>query len=77
MPPAPDTDCRPSATESQAAWARLIAKIYEVDPLRCRKCGSQMRVLALITDPEGVRKILKHLIKIGRPPPGLDPHSVN
>ena len=77
MAPPPDIDFGPSAKGSQAAWTRLLAKIYEVDPLRCRKCGSEMRVLAVITNPDEVRKILKHLIKIGRSPPGLDPLSLN
>jgi len=40
-----------STKESRAAWARLLAKVYEVDPFRCSRCGSQMRALALITDP--------------------------
>jgi len=31
-----------------------------------------MRILAVITEPEEVRKILRHLVKIGRSPPGLD-----
>ena len=40
-------------------------------------CGSPMRILALITDAAEVKKILRHLIKIGKPPPGLDPDSLN
>ncbi|MDP3011563.1 MAG: hypothetical protein Q8N27_02495 [Candidatus Hydromicrobium sp.] len=28
------------------SWARLIKKIYEVDPLICPKCGGQMRIIA-------------------------------
>jgi len=36
-----------------------------------------MRILSVITDPGEVKKILRHLIKIGRPPPGLDPASLN
>jgi hypothetical protein len=32
-----------------------------------------MKLLAVITDPAEVRKILRHLITIGRAPPGLDP----
>jgi hypothetical protein len=31
-----------------------------------------MWILAAITEPEEVRKILRHLVKIGRSPPGLD-----
>ena len=25
------------------AWARLLAKVYEIDPLVCPKCGSEMK----------------------------------
>ena len=28
-------------------------------------CGSSMRILAVITEPEEVRKILRHLVKVG------------
>jgi hypothetical protein len=35
-----------------------------------------MNVIAVITDPEEVYKILRHLAKIGRSPPGLDPNFV-
>jgi hypothetical protein len=66
-----------SAKQTRSAWARLIAKVYEVNPLRCTRCGSPMRILAVITDAAEVRKILRHLIKIGKPPPGLDPDSLN
>ena len=59
----------------RSAWARLIAKVYEVDPLICPLCGSEMKLVAVITDLSEVRKILRHLIKIGRSPPGLDSSS--
>ena len=65
-----------SDQESCSTWARLIAQVYEVDPLTCSRCGSPMRILAVITEPEEVKKILRHLLKVGRPPPGLDPNSV-
>jgi hypothetical protein len=42
-------------------WARLIQKIYEVDPLTCPKCGGIMRILAFIEDQEVIKAILKHL----------------
>ena len=59
------------------AWARLLAKVYEVDPLVCPKCGSEMRVIAVIQDPVEIRDILAHLVKTGRAPPGLDPALLN
>jgi len=42
-------------------WARLIQKIYEVDPLTCAKCQGRMRVIAFINDQDVIRKILEHL----------------
>jgi hypothetical protein len=42
-------------------WARLIQKIYEVDPLVCPKCTGPMRVIAFIEQAEVIRKILQHL----------------
>ena len=36
-----------SARPSRASWARLIAKVYEADPLICRYCGSPLRIMAV------------------------------
>jgi len=47
------------------------------EALKCSKCGSTMKVVAIITQADEVRKILMHLVKIGRPPPGFDPSSLN
>ena len=49
------------AARAKAAWARLIRKVYEADPLECPKCKGPMRVIALIDDPPVVRRILEHL----------------
>jgi hypothetical protein len=61
----------------RSAWAKLIAKVYETDPLVCPRCGSEMSFIAVITDPVEVRTILRHLVKIGRSPPGFDPSTLN
>ena len=49
------------AARARSAWARLIHKVYEVDPLRCPKCGAQMHIVALIDDAAVIRRILEHL----------------
>ena len=49
------------ASRAKAAWARLIRKVYEVDPLECPKCKGPMRVIALIEDAGVIRRILEHL----------------
>jgi hypothetical protein len=38
-------------------WARLIQKIYEVDPLACPRCKDEMRIMAFIEGEEVVEKI--------------------
>jgi hypothetical protein len=43
------------------SWAQLIKRIYEVDPLICPSCGSEMKVIAFITEHDVVDKILRHL----------------
>jgi hypothetical protein len=50
-------------------WARLLRKMFEVDPLVCLRCGAPMNVVSIITDPATVDKILAHL-RSGR---GHDP----
>ena len=57
-----------SEKKSKQTWAGLIKKIYEVDPLICPKCGFEMAVLAIITNPEEIQKILTHLRKNKSPP---------
>ena len=49
------------AARARSAWARLIHKVYEVDPLQCPKCGAPMHVIALIDDAAIIRRILEHL----------------
>ncbi len=45
----------------KANWARLIQKVYEVDPLECANCGATMRIIALIDNADIIKRILKHL----------------
>ena len=67
-----EEECTVTEKASRKAWARLIAKIYEIDPFLYPKCGSEMRVVAVIQNTAEIRRILKHLAKIGRAPPGVD-----
>jgi len=43
------------------SWVRLIRKVYEADPLTCPKCGKNMKVIAVITDPKQAKRIATHL----------------
>ncbi len=39
-----------SSKEAKQNWARLIQKIYEVDPLICPKCEGSMKIVAFIEE---------------------------
>lgn len=46
----------------RTAWASLLARVYQVDALRCPACGAgRLRVIAAITAEPVVKKILDHL----------------
>lgn len=57
-----------SSKASGQSWARLIQKVYEVDPLVCPKCGHAMKVISVVTDPSEVNKIMECLKRNNAPP---------
>lgn len=61
-------DQLPALIESDVAfkqfrnnWAKLIQKIYNVDPLLCPRCRGTMRIISFIEDEAAIEKILRHL----------------
>ena len=62
-----------SGKAARRSWARLIRKVYEVDPLECPECGSRLRIVAFIEDGFVVHKILKHLMLWEEPIPRAPP----
>ena len=61
------------------AWARMLRKVFEVDPLLCPRCrGVEMEIVARITDLDVVDRILRHrrargLASAFDPPPARAP----
>jgi hypothetical protein len=51
----------PPRRRCSPSWARLIAKVYQVDPLVCRDCGGPLRIIAYLHDQGAIRRILDHL----------------
>ena len=42
-------------------WARMMKRTWGFDALKCPKCARRMHVVATITEPDVVKKILDHL----------------
>ena len=62
-------DDSPAARSRRRSWARLLRRIFEVDPLLCPQCGVEMKRVAVIQDLGVADRILAHLRRIG----GNDP----
>ena len=52
---------QPKKRRCSPSWARLIAKVFQADPLVCKRCGGPLKVVAYITDTVAIRRILDHL----------------
>ena len=48
-------------------WAQRLKRVFDIDITICPRCGGRLRVIADITDPTTIEKILNHL---ARAPPG-------
>jgi len=49
-------------------WAALLKRVFEYDVTVCENCGGKVKVLAVITDPAVIRRILDHLHLPTAPP---------
>jgi len=61
--------------QARRRWAELLRRIFEVDPLACPHCGAEMRVVAFVTEPHIIDRILEHLRRTAptRPRPRAPP----
>ena len=58
------------AATSRVPWALLLRRCFDVDVSRCARCGGNVRVRAVVTDPAVAADILASLAnKRARDPP--------
>jgi hypothetical protein len=58
----------------------LIKKVYEADPLLCRRCSRPLKIVSLIDAPSVIERILRHLKlwdRPERPPPASAPGALH
>ena len=56
----------PARTARSLTWMQRLKRVFDIDLSRCAQCGGAMQVIAEITDPAVIDRILAHLGK-GRP----------
>jgi hypothetical protein len=70
-----DTEFR---KKSRMTWAALIKCVFEVDPLKCPRCGGTMKVISFIEchQSDVIEKILKHCGLWIETPPRAPPGEI-
>ncbi len=58
--PEPEIPDFPARQASKRTWAQLLARVFDVDGLKCPSCeDGRLRIVAFITSPDTVRTILE------------------
>jgi hypothetical protein len=65
----PREDRASHLTPRRLRWAALLQRVFEIDALRCPRCGSTLRLIAAIEDPAIARRILACIGLPARAPP--------
>jgi hypothetical protein len=76
-PAAPANDIEPSALpvppmpggSRYRPWAELLKRCFAIDVLHCASCGGRMKLVALLTDLQQVRRFLRGIGEPTEPPP--------
>ena len=68
QPPAAVPARPPSLRPRRLGWAQLLRRVLEIDALTCAKCAVPMTVIAFLSDPKVVERILDHLKLPSAPP---------
>jgi hypothetical protein len=57
-------------------WATWIKKVYQVDPLKCKRCGGELKIKSFVHDYSKIKKICESLgIPDWRAPPEFSKSS--
>lgn len=54
-------------------FARLMARVFDIDVLQCPRCSSRMQIISFIKEPRAVRNILRSLKMSTAPPEVFKP----
>ena len=70
--PSPEATDDAFTRQARLSWAKLIRRVYEIEPLLCPFCGGQMKILAFTTDFATARAIRRSLnLPTQKPEPGV------
>ena len=54
--------CHPaSSAPTRLPWAELLRRVWDLDGLRCDRCGGRLRPVALVLDPAEAERYLRQI----------------
>ena len=53
----------------KSSWAKILARVFDIDISKCVHCNGKMKIIASIKDPPVIKRILTHLGLSPIPPP--------
>jgi hypothetical protein len=62
-------------TPHRLPWAELLRRVFLADVLDCPRCHARMRIVAAVTEPGAVERILRHLGENAQPPTIAGPRA--
>src|SRR5262249_8038596 len=70
-PPPPAGPALPPATHRSRyrPFVELLRRTFAIDLETCAHCGARTKVIALVRDPDGIARFLRHLGEPTEPPP--------
>jgi hypothetical protein len=49
-------------------WSLMLARTFKIDVTKCDRCSGEMRAVAAVTCPDGIKRYLRHLGLDSDPP---------
>jgi len=62
-------------TRRRLDWAKLLARVWEVDVLACPRCAAAMQRIAFVTHPKAIAAILRSVGLPTAPPRRAPPEG--
>ena len=51
------------------SWMARLRRVFDIDISRCPVCNGTLRVIAVVTEPVAIGRIIEHLDTRGKDPP--------
>jgi hypothetical protein len=66
----------PKSRSPRTSWAKMLARVFNIDVSTCPACGGQMRIVEFVTEPADIARQLGGAGSQPRAPPRMLPSQL-